>query len=552
MYKTISIGTDDFKKIIESNSLYIDKTLFIKDIIDNTDEVILFPRPRRFGKTLNMSMLSYYFDNTLESNNLFKGLEITKCGKLYLKEMNKYPVIYLTLKECKKNTYEEFIVHYKTLILDLYSKYKFILNSPKIEKAYKEYFNRCLEKTENIELSSAISNLSKMLEKYYNEKVIVLLDEYDAPIIESYLSGYYDKCINFIKEVFSSTFKNNLSLKKGVITGILRISKEGLFSGANNIKIYNITDARFSNSFGFTELEVKECLKLYDIENKYKEVKKWYDGYLFEKEIIYNPWSILNFLSDENHELKPYWVNTGGVDLLKNLIYNVNNTVMLEEYHKLLDNGYIEHVNIDLYMDLNNLDNSPSTIWTLFMLAGYLTPTKYFGTYNDITLRIPNKEIKYNLESVCVNWFKNNIKNSNLFENYFLNNNLEEFKNTFKKIVLTSFSYYDVDINQGENFYHAFCMGLLYSGSNYFDIKSNRESGFGRYDLIITPKNNSCNYAYIIEFKAIELDNFNRTIKKALKQINEKKYDSEFKGKYKVTKIAIVFKGKELKIEIRK
>lgn len=552
MYKSIAIGTDDFKEIIDGDNLYIDKTLFIKDIIDNTDKIILFPRPRRFGKTLNMSMLSYYFDINLNSKKLFKELEISKCDKKYLNEMNKYPIIYLTLKDCKSDNYEQFIDDFKLIISNLYKKHLYLLESDCLNETDKIDFNNLYLRKEERKLSKAIAFLVDLLNRYYNEQVIVLLDEYDAPILNSYFNDYYDECITFMKGVFSSTFKNNLSLKKGVITGILRISKEGLFSDANNISIYNMTDINFSKSFGFTEEEVKECLKLYDIENKFKDVKKWYDGYLFGREIIYNPWSILNFLKNPEHDVKPYWVNTGGVGLLKDLIYNVDNAIMLDEYHKLLDSGKIEHVNLDLYMDLKSLNYDSNTIWTLFMLAGYLTPTKYCGTPFDVTLKIPNLEIKYNLESICANWFKNSINNVGIFDNYFLTNNMNNFKETFTRIVEQSFSYYDVGINQGENFYHAFCMGLLYSGLNNFEIKSNRESGYGRYDLVLTPKNNSCKYAYIIEFKAIENDNFNRTLRNAIKQINEKKYDDEFKNIYNVTKIVIVFKRKEIKIEIRR
>ena len=302
--KQIATGTDDFKKIIESNSLFIDKTLFIKELIDDASEVLLFPRPRRFGKTLNMSMLSYYFDNTLESSDLFNGLNISKCGDIYLKEMNKYPVIYITLKSTKKNTYEEFILSFKGIISDLYEKYEYLLGSDKIKNVDKEYFERCLNKKEDIELYYALSNLCKMLETYYDEKVIVLLDEYDAGILGGYNKGFYDAVIDFMRNVFSSTFKNNLSLKKGVITGILRVSKEGMFSDANNITIYNITDYKYQKYFGFTEEEVKEVLNEYKVSEYFDEVKKWYDGYNFSGITIYNPWRILNFLSDSEHRLK--------------------------------------------------------------------------------------------------------------------------------------------------------------------------------------------------------------------------------------------------------
>ena len=550
--KPIAIGNEDFKEIIESNSLFVDKTLFIKELIDDTSKVLLFLRPRRFGKSLNMSMLKYYFDINLNSKYLFKGLNISKCSKLYLDEMNKYPVVSLTLKECKKATYEAFLMSFKTLISNLYRNYKFLLDSSLIEEVDKEYFKRCLNEEEEKQLSLALAKLINMLEIYYKSQVIVLLDEYDAPILEGYLKGYYDNIINFMREVFSSTFKGNLSLKKGIITGILRVSKESMFSGANNINVYNITDSNFSTYFGFTEEEVKETLAEYDLSDKFLEVKKWYDGYLFSRTTIYNPWSILNFLANHEHILKVYWANTGGTDLLQDLIYSTKcNTNLLETFHTLLEKGSITGIDLDLEMNLPSLNNNPNTVWTLFMLSGYLTPSEYVDFSKLVTLRIPNFEIRKNLESICVNWFKYNIKHGNIFEDYLLNNNMYDFKDTFKMIVEESFSYYDINIKHGENFYHAFVMGLLYSGSNNFIIKSNRESGYGRYDLILKPKNKDIKYAYIIEFKAIENGNFEETVEKAFKQIEEKNYILEVKD-YDVTKIVIVFKGKECRIETRK
>ena len=549
--KQIAVGTDDFKKIRENNSLFIDKTDFIRDIIDNQSEVLLFPRPRRFGKSINVSMLKYYFDSNMNSKYLFDGLKIMNYGDKYTDEMNKYPVISLTLKEAKKSTYEEFIIFYQKIISDLYRKYMFLLDSDLILEVDKNYFMKCINMQEKGQLSLALSNLSNMLEKYYNEKVIVLLDEYDAPILESYLKGYYSECIEFMKSVFSATFKGNLSLKKGVITGILRVSKEGMFSGANNIDIYNITDKMFANSFGFTEEEVKEVLNEYELSDKFNDIKKWYDGYNFCGETIYNPWSILKFLNNPLHNFDIYWANTGGTDLLRKIIYSKRNEALLEEYHKLLDTNEVVGVNLDLNMDLKGLDNSRDTIWTLFMLAGYLTVDGESNSLlKNLTLRIPNLEIKENLTNICIKWFNQNIVYQDSFERYLVYHNMGEFKNIFTRIVEESFSYYDVDVNNGENFYHAFVMGLLYSNNNNFKITSNRESGYGRYDLLLKPINNSCNNAYIVEFKSIENNNFDETIEKAFKQIEDKKYEVEI-SEYNITKIVIVFKYKEVKIEIR-
>ena len=318
--KPIAIGIHDFKKIIETGSLFIDKTLFIKELIDNTSAVICLPRPRRFGKTLNMSMLDYYFNIKYKDNpdikGLFKGLNISKEEDKYLSEMNKYPIISLSFRGLKTDTFKEFKKEYKMLMSSLYASYSFLLDSDKVDSELKKEFIECYAKKDYI-LTSAIPNLMLMLKQYYQEDVMVLLDEYDAPIINGYLKGYYDDIIAFIKQIFVKTFKDNNDLKKGVITGILRVSKENMFSDANNINVYNITDSRFSTHFGFTEDDVKWALKEYNLSDNFQDVKKWYDGYLFNKTIIYNPWSILKYLDNEDHSLIPYWVNTGGVEFLQ-------------------------------------------------------------------------------------------------------------------------------------------------------------------------------------------------------------------------------------------
>ncbi len=549
--KPIAIGTEDFKKIIETGSLFIDKTLFIKEIIDDSSQALCLPRPRRFGKTLNMSMLYYYFSNEFNSKKLFEGLNITKEGSRYLDEMNKYPTIFISLKDTKRDTYEDFIDAYKDIMKSLYDKYKKLLEDNVLDETEKEDYLKITRKEEERFLSNALSKLVYYLNKYYKQEVIVLLDEYDAPIIHAYAKGYYDEIIAFMKQVFVTTFKINPgfpALKKGIITGISRISKENMFSDANNIKVYNVTDNMYSNYFGFTEDEVKQALKEYNLENTFLDVKKWYDGYLFRKNIIYNPWSILNYLNDK--ELKPYWVNTGGVELLKNLIYNLNNKLeILNSFEHLIETGIIEHINLNVNLDLNNLEGDKDNIYTLFMLSGYLTPIDSILDYEDVTLRIPNLEIRKNLENIVKDWFKSGPLKNYDFTRYLISKDLESFKSNFKNIVEESFSYYDVPNNQdGENFYHAFTLGLLRSSQSNFEITSNRESGYGRYDLMLKPLNSK--YAYIIEFKLLRDNDFDKTIEEGFKQIEENKYELSLKD-YDVTKMVIAFKGKKVKIETR-
>ncbi len=548
MKKEIATGTHDFKEIIETNSLYIDKTLFIKELIDDTSKVVCFPRPRRFGKSLNMSMLDYYFNREYDdSEYLFKGLNINKEEDKYLMEMNKYPVISLSLKELKKDTYQEFIDKYKTLMANLYLKYKIVLENSNVDK---DFYNRIIKKEEESELADSLSYLVNYLKEYYNQEVIVLLDEYDAPILYAYEMDYYDKMITFIKQLFVTTFKDNNNLRKGIITGISRISKENLFSDANNIEVYNMTDSRYSTYFGFTENEVKEVLKEYDLENTFDDVKKWYDGYLFNKTTIYNPISILKYLKNEDHELMAYWTNTGGVGLLKNLIYNIKNkTNLLSEFESLINKGYVEHVDIDLNMDLRNLKGDPNTVWTLFMFSGYLTPREYAGNLKNVTLKIPNKEIKDNLIKMSTSWFIIDY-NGNSMVKYLTNSAIDDFRNDLESIVLETFSYLDVPGNSAsEAFYHAFVMGLLRVDNEYYEVTSNRESGYGRYDVMLKPKVKDIP-AYIIEFKLVRDNDFDNVIEDGFKQIDEMKYNEAIK-KYDVIKMVIAFKGKKLKLETR-
>ncbi len=549
--KPIAIGIHDFKTIIETGSLFIDKTLLIKELIDNTSAVICLPRPRRFGKTLNMSMLYYYFSRDYKDNNLFDGLKIMSQGEKYLMEMNKYPVISLSLKNTKFDNYEGFIDNYKDVMKALYGKYEYLLKSDKLDETEKNDFLKITRKEEDILLPNALSKLASYLSKHYESQVIVLLDEYDAPIINGYLKGYYDEIITFIKQIFVTTFKDNNDLKKGVITGISRISKENLFSDANNINVYNITDSRFSTHFGFTEDEVKWALKEYGLEDNFKDVKKWYDGYLFDENIIYNPWSILKYLENPRHTLTPYWVKTGGIDLLRNLIYKFDsNTVLLEEFNRLLEKGLVKHVELDLNMDLKYLRARIDNIWTLFLLCGYLTPTKLIDNPSDVNLRIPNLEVKQNLEDISRDWLNPDEFGNNQFIYYLRDRNLDKFKEDLEKIVLKGFSYYDIPNNSnGENFYHAFMMGILYSGCKFYDITSNRESGFGRYDLLLKPKTKDIP-AYIIEFKLVRDNDFSKVIEDAFKQIDEKNYIESIKD-YQVIKMVIAFKGKKIRIETR-
>ena len=549
MRKIINTKTNDFKELIESKNLYVDKTLFIKELIDNPSQAICFLRPRRFGKSLNLSMLNYYFNLEYKDKTLFNGLKIMNQGEKYLKEMNKYPVVSISFRDLKADTYQDFLKSYKELMANLFSKYEYLLESDKLDEIEKEDFRKIIRKEEDRFLEDALSNLLAYLNKYYGERVIVLLDDYDVPIFHAYEKGYYDEMKKFIGCLFEITFKGNNNLKRGIITGIIGMIFGDIFGGANNIVYYDLTYSRYSTYFGFTESEVKDVLREYNLLDNFDDVKEWYDGYLFNKYTIYNPWSILSFLGNYDHALIPYWGNTGGVHLIKNLIYNLNNRQeILNSYENLLKTDYIEHINLNIKLDLTDLEGDRDNIYTLLMLSGYLTPAEFKPDLKDVKLRIPNLEVKEELESIVKNWFKDPLKGYD-FTEYLYNNKLELFKTTFENVVIESFSYYDVpDNNNGENFYHAFTMGLLRSGCNNYEITSNREAGYGRYDLILKPYNKNVT-TYIIEFKVAGSD-FDKAIEDGFRQIDEMKYEVSLKG-YKIVKMVIAFKGKRLKIETR-
>ena len=545
MKKEIKTKTNDFKELIETNCLYIDKTLFIKEISDNICTPCLLLRPKGFGKTLNMSMIKYYFDITLNSKHLFYNLKIWECGSKYLNEMNKYPVISLSFKELKANNYHEFIKKYKILMKKLYKEYEFLLKSPEFDDIDKKDFKEIIN-CENYILDNPIEDLIRFLNNHYKRNVIVILEDYDVPLLEGYSNGYGKEIESFLEQFINCSFKDNSEIQKLIMTGVVT----SFAVETNNINVYDTTYATYQDYFGFTENEVKEVLKEYDLENTFDKVKEWYDGYLFNKTTIYNPISILKYLKNEAHAFLTYLSNMGGVDLLKNLIYNLNNKQeILNSYEKLLKTGIIEHINLNINLDLSNLEGNKDNIFTLFMFCGYLTPNGFVENYEDVNLKIPNLEIRKNLENIVRNWFNKEPLKSFEFTEYLYNDQLELFKENFENVVVDSFSYYDVpDNNNGENFYHAFTMGLLMSGSNNYEITSNRESGYGRYDLILKPfeKNKT---AYIIEFKVSDLD-FDKTINEGFKQIDDRRYDVSLKD-YKIVKMIIAFKGKKLKIETR-
>ena len=551
----IGIGESDFKALRIRQNYYIDKTMYIKDIIDNESRVILVTRPRRFGKTLNMSMLKYYFDCRQKDNiELFKGLKILKEEEKYTSKLGAYPVIYITLKDVQDRSFENMLLNLKSTMINVYQEHRYLLESSKIYPEEKEIITDILFERENeIILRNSIKDLSKYLYRYYERPVILLIDEYDVPIQNAYVEEYYKEAINFFKTFFGATFKDNPYLEKTVITGVSRIAKESIVSGANNFKVYTILDDEFSDDFGITEEEMEKIYKDFDIQDKKEEIKNWYDGYkIGNREGIYNPWSILNYLADK--KLMPYWVNTSSNDLIKLILKN--STTVKEKMERLLKGEAVE-VKIDIETVILGIEENEENIWGLMLGTGYLKVEEVVNEIEGIyKVKIPNNEIRFLFVQIIDNWFRNKISGNDIKSilKDLVTLNLKEYEKKFKILVKEMFSYMDIGENTAENFYHAFVLGMLVGLKDSYIVNSNRESGLGRYDIMLEPKEKNGN-SFIMEFKVMEdmeEKTIEETIENAKKQIEEKEYEENLKerGFKNITKMIYAFKGKEVKIEV--
>ena len=551
----IGIGISDFKVLRLRNNYFIDKSMYIKDIIDNQSGVVLITRPRRFGKTLNMSMLRYYF-NIKEKNNkeLFNGLKIMEQDKKYTSKLGFYPVIYLTLKDAGLMNYEYMIMQMKTIMMEMFYEHRYILESDKITDGEKNIFKRILNaEATDIDLINSLKILSKMLYVYYDKPVILLIDEYDVPIQAAYAEGYYEDAIKFLKTFYGTTFKDNPYLEKAILTGVSRIAKESLFSGMNNFDVYTIMDNEFADDFGITEDEMKKIIKDFNIQDEEKEIKRWYDGYkIGNVEGIYNPWSILNYL--KNKELKPYWVNTSSNDLIKMTLEK--STTLKEQMERLLKDEAIE-ATIDLETIIVGIENKEENIWGLMLQTGYLKVEETVSLEERrYKVKLPNNEIKDLIRGIIREWFSNKVLGNDLRSilQDLVSLNLKEFEKKFRVLVEEMFSYMDVGKNTAENFYHAFVLGMLVGLKDTYYVNSNRESGFGRYDIMLEPKDKNGN-SFIMEFKVMENmeeKTIEDTIENAKKQIEEKGYEENLKerGFTNITKMVYAFNGKEVKMSV--
>ncbi|MGL5615118.1 MAG: AAA family ATPase [Sarcina sp.] len=553
--KRISLGTSDFKEIIDNNYYFIDKTLIIKEFLEDSGKIILLPRPRRFGKTFNISIIKYFLENSKEDMSyLFKGTKIEKDSEI-MEKQGSYPIIYMSFKDERHNNFDIFIESMRKQISSIYKKFYFLENSLSFQSD-KRYFERILDENSTIQdLEISLFKLSEYLNTYFNKKIIILIDEYDTPIHHSHFASYYDDMIGFMRNFLSSALKDNINLEKAMLTGILRIAKESIFSGLNNLSVYSLLSNQYSDKFGFTEKETFELLNYYKLENKINDFKNWYNGYLFGNTVIYNPWSVLSYINQSEREFIPYWINTSENSIIKTLLAEGSEEIKVS-LETLYNGGYIEsEINEDIVM--SDLSTGKNNLWSFLLLSGYLKPIeKNLIRHKFIyKLAIPNYEITYLYESIIEKWFSESLIESeyNNMLKALTMGDIKNFSKLFKRSVLTSFSYFDVKGKDPEKVYHAFVLGMLISLNGTHEVRSNRESGIGRYDVVVLPKNIN-KPGIIFEFKRYDKDDdesIDEIIDEALLQIEEMKYDTELKarGIKNIIKLAVIFNGKEVHIK---
>lgn len=541
--RPLPIGISDFKTVIEENYYYADKTDMIGDILDDRAMVTLFTRPRRFGKTLNMSMMKYFFgiENTEENKKLFDGLAIS--NKEYMKEQGQYPVIFISFRNIEEENWEDCYFEIKNIISRTYNEFEFLRGT--LNQSELAEFDSIWLKKEKADWKGSLKNLTRYLYKYYNrKKVVVLIDEYDTPIIQSYQEKYYKKLISFFKRFYGDVMKDNEYLQFGIMTGILRIAKEGIFSGLNNLKVNTIFSEKYSEYYGLTEEEVLEAVKYYDMEYEMQDIRKWYDGYQFGKSEVYNPWSIINFLNER--ELKAYWIGVSGNSMINDLLSKGDRHIV-ENLEKLFN----EEIIYKAIRDYTEYKFDSSDIWELFLYSGYLTIAGE-KQGEEYPLRLPNKEIQSFFRKIFIEKFIGNYDKFLHIIRNLKDGKIEEFAEGLEEEILSSLSYFDT--GRDEKYYKIFLIGIFITLSNDYIRLSERETGTGRADLILEPKNKE-NPAYIFEFKVAEdekeLENY---AVEGFYQIKEKQYNVELKnrGINEIIYVGLAFHRKELKMKYEK
>ena len=553
--KKLPIGLSDFKELIEDGYYYVDKSLFIKEILDNGSKSLLLPRPRRFGKTLNLSMLRYFYEKSVEDTSvLFQHLNIWQQGEVYTREQGLRPVIFLTFKDVKCDNWQKCFEHLQFVISEEFSRHRYLLSAPSLLTVDEQNrYQAILSLTASEAMfENSVKQLSAWLHQYHGQKAVILIDEYDTPIQGGYMNGYYEQVIGFMRNMLSGALKDNSHLEKGVLTGILRVAKESIFSGLNNLEVCSLLAPEFSTSFGLLEDEVEALLHEYEIGSDLDLVKQWYNGYMFGDTVIYNPWSILNYVKKWKTGFQPFWVNTSDNDLIRQIISRSGASVK-QELETLLLGGRIEKT-VDDNVVFREIEHSPETIWSFLLMSGYLKieGKKLVEGIVYGKLIIPNKEVAYLYRQIILGWFNQSIHNDNyqMMLKSLVTGDLDLFEVIFRDFVMKSFSYFDTAQEQSEKVYHAFVLGLLLGLSDAYEVKSNRESGYGRYDVMLIPKDPT-QLGIVIEFKkagALKKESLEEAAVDALAQIEQMKYTQELadRGITNVIQLGIAFQGKAL------
>lgn len=538
--KGLAIGNSDFKEIIQENGYYVDKTKFIEDLLEDLSKVKLFTRPRRFGKTLNLSMLKYFFDvrNAEENRKLFDNLYISKSE--YMENQGQNPVILISLRNAEAENWEDSFFNIKNLISSLYDNFEYI--SSNLKKRDLVEFENIWFKKDNADWENSLKNLSRYLYEYYGKKVIILIDEYDTPMTSAWNEGYYEKSRRFFKSFYSNTLKDNEYLQFAVVTGILRVAKEGIFSGLNNLKTYTVLNNKYAESFGLIETEVKNALEYYGLEQNIEKVRKWYNGYKFGNIQIYNPWSIINYLDEK--EINVYWINTSDNRLIHSAIENADKD-LFDELKDLFNNGTTEQ----MVMASSNMDRlkDPQEVWQLLLFGGYLTVEEKIAM-NEYALKLPNYEVKTFFKDM----FVQNLGGFSRFREMikaFKNFDFDRFEELLNEIFLVSMSYHDT--SKTEKPYHTFILGMMLY--NEYTVLSNNETGYGRNDLALNPINKR-DVGYIFEFKVAKTEEeLEERAEEALSQIENKKYPVLLKecGVKEIVHIGMAFFGKRVKVKYK-
>ncbi len=548
------LGSSDFAKIIRENRYYVDKTALVQRVLEGND-ITLLCRPRRFGKTLNMQMLRCFFAKGEDNAYLFEGLHISRDAES-MQHLGKYPVIYLSLKDVKLNDAAAAMWKMRMLLEHTWQEFNYLANHQTTRERYhKAVTVLSNENSLPYTFADSLKDLSELLHEYHNEQVIVLIDEYDTPVHTAWQHGYYDEMVSFLRQMLSAALKDNVHLKKGVLTGILRVSKESMFSDLNNFIVSTVLDNDvFSDQFGFTETEVLQMLQYFGLNGReMNQLRDWYDGYRFGTHTIYNPWSILNYVFSLEHDLKPYWVNTSQDTLLRKLLFNDRGGIK-KQLEQLLSGEKLK-VRLLNHLTFHELYEHQQSAWTLLTMSGYLNSEGIKGENYYHLVSIPNKEVREAFTESIIDWIQRDIKASSreMMLEALTEGRIKDFEWELAEFVLRVFSYHDTERRYTENFYHAFFLGLLAGLEHRYRLTSNREAGYGRYDICMMPINPT-DLGIVIEIKAPEADT-DETIQDALAsavaQLEQKKYDAALAaaGVNKILRVAIAVQGKVVKVK---